>query len=311
MAFRLKHEETAAHGVRRLAAKQLRSARDQLRKSAVPADEAIHEARKSLKKTRALLQLIDADGGRVRRKEEKALRDVSGVLSRLRDADAMIEILEKLRRRNPRLLSEHAFARVRRRLRSNRQAAMKDAKRDGIWSAAVRTLGRLRDAARDWRQEHRGFGALAAGLRKAHKDGRNAMARARRTERAGDFHEWRKQAKTLWYELRLIEAAGPRIRGDVRALHAAESALGDDHNLVVLCETLAKDTSVCSREDLDRIRPAADRFQCQLRKKAVAACGRIYEPRSGEFVRGVRRAWKTWRRRTHNNRRDARLAHTA
>ena len=36
------------------------------------------------------------------------------------------------------------------------------------------------------------------------------MARARKGQRAADFHEWRKQIKALWYELRLVE--GPSAR---------------------------------------------------------------------------------------------------
>ena len=81
------------------------------------------------------------------------------------------------------------------------------------------------------------------------------MARARKSQRAVDFHEWRKQIKALWYELRLVEGSGPRIRRDVTALHRAEAWLGNEHNVVVLCDELSKDVPQGhGRIDLDRVR---------------------------------------------------------
>ena len=81
------------------------------------------------------------------------------------------------------------------------------------------------------------------------------MARARKSQRAADYHEWRKQIKALWYELRLVEGSGPRIRRDVKALHRAEEWLGNDHNVVVLCDALSKELPQGdSRIDLDRVR---------------------------------------------------------
>ena len=40
---------------------------------------------------------------------------------------------------------------------------------------------------------------------------------------------------TFGYELRLIDACSRTVHRDVAALHRAETLLGDDHNVVVLC----------------------------------------------------------------------------
>jgi hypothetical protein len=58
MAFRLRPGESVAHGLRRLAKKELRSAWTELRKTDPPPDEAIHDARNSVKKVRAVMDLI-------------------------------------------------------------------------------------------------------------------------------------------------------------------------------------------------------------------------------------------------------------
>ncbi len=298
MAYRLRRQETIAQGLRRLARKELRAAHGELRRANPPREEAIHEGRKSVKKARAIVQLIDADGGSGLAGSRKRLGRVNRILSRLRDADAMIEILTKLRDHDARLFSEHTFARVRRRLLSNKRSAMEAAGRDGAWKKVDRQLRKLRRAAKRWRPAHRRFGALAPGIRAAHRRGRKAMARAQKTQRAADFHDWRKQMKTLWYQLRLLEECGPAIRRDVAALHRAESELGDDHNVVVLCAELWKDSSVCGGPlALSRLRQSADRYQCELRRKAVASVQRIYARTSGDCVRGVKRAWKGWQKR--------------
>jgi hypothetical protein len=301
MAFRLKPREKVGDGLRRLAAKALQSARDDLRDSTPPPDTAIFAARKSLKKVRTIRDLIAADEGAHLGGANKRLRRINRRLSTLRDADALLEILKKLRRSNPRLFDEHTFARVRRRLADHKRASLA-ATADGAWDKVDRDLRALRRNAKRWQPKHRGFRALGDGLRVTLRKGRQALEQALRRERAGDFHEWRKYMKTLWYELRLIEAGGAEISRDVAALGRAQKELGDDHNLEVLCEALAKDPAAC---DVEALRHAVTRYQRALRRKAIAETAHIYSRVPDEYVREVRRAWKIWRR-DHTNARVAR-----
>ncbi len=311
MAFQVREGESIAHGLRRLARKELRRAREALRQSSPPRDEAIHEARKSVKKVRAIFDFIAEDHGRGLTACKKQLRSVNRTLSRLRDADAILEALHALKRRNPHVFSEHTFARVRRLLASRKQAAMDAAARDGVWTTLDRKLRKIRRAAKHWKPKHRGLGALVDGMQAAHRRGRHAMECARRTGHATDFHEWRKQIKALWYALRLIERAGPAIRRDVAALNRAETLLGDEHNLVVLCAELSKNASVCGGAvEIDRLRLAADRWQCAWRKRAGASAQRIYRRRSRQYVRALARAW-TIHRQPRRPKRARRRPHVA
>jgi len=190
-------------------------------------------------------------------------------------------------------MSEHAFARLRRWLSGCKQSAMDAAKRDDAWTAVERRLKKVRSGAKRWRPSHPRFGALAAGIRSAHKRGRKALAQAKDSGGAADFHEWRKEMKALWYSLRLVEGCATGIRKDVEQLHHAERWLGDDHNLVLLCAELSKDASVCGGPlELDRVRLAVDRYQKVLRGQAMAATRRIYAQKSAAYVRSVKRAWK-------------------
>jgi len=293
MAYRLKPRETIAHGLRRLARDELQSARDGLGGGSVPPDTAIFEARKSLKKVRTIRDLIAADEGAHLNRAKKMLRRVNRRLSTLRDADALLDILKKLRRSNPRLFDEHTFARVRRRLANHKRASMAAAADTGAWDSVDRDLRALRRNAKRWQPKHRRFRALGEGLRVTLRKGRQALERAQRRQRADDFHEWRKRVKALWYDLRLIEECSPEISRDVMALHRAQAELGDDHNLEVLCEELSMDPAVC---DVERLRHAVHRYQRALRRKAVADAARIYSRLPDEYLRDVRYAWKIWQR---------------
>jgi CHAD domain-containing protein len=294
MAFRLRLTESVPDGLRRLAKNELGSISKHLHGATHPRDDAIHEARKSVKKVRAILEVVDGDRGRGLGKSSKRLQAISRRLSALRDADAMLEILQKLRSHDGHALSPRTFARVSRRLTAHKQSLRKAVNRKSTWRHLDQSVRKIRRSVRQWEPAHGQFGALAAGIRLSHRRGRKAMARARQRQGADDFHEWRKQMKALWYELRLVEDASPRIRRDVIALHRAESWLGDEHNMVVLCEELSKDGSICDgRVDLDRMRLAADRYQCELREKALARAKRIYARGSREYAEIIGRAWKT------------------
>jgi len=293
MSFRLRDGQPIARELRRLAQEELRSARQDLRRSMPPEDTAIREARKSLKKVRAIAKLIGADDGRGLGKDPKRLRKVSRTLAGVRDADARLEILTKLTERNPRVVDEHTFARLRRSLAAHKNESKRGAARRGAWRAVNRTLGKLRKGAGDWRPAHRRFRAIATGLEATHRRGRRLLARARKRQRAEDFHEWRKQVKALWYELRLIASADRSVARDVAALDRAAEWLGDDHNVVLLCDALDKDAAAC---DLQQLRAAAVRYQRELRRKAIAATRRIYARKSAAYVRDVKRAWKNSRR---------------
>jgi CHAD domain-containing protein len=304
MAFELRADESVRHGLRRLARKELGSTQERIGGDRPPGEDAIHDARKSVKKVRAILELIAADDGHGLDGAKRLLRDVNRMLSCLRDADAMIATLALLQSRHPDLFSEHGYARIRRQLLERRQQAVAEASR-ATWKELARSLRAVRRAARRWRPDQRGFGALAPGIRATCRRGRHALTRARRTDAADDFHAWRKEMKVLWYALRLIGAGTPAVTRDIRALHNAEHWLGDDHNLAVLCGTLANDPTVCqSPVDVHRLQCAVDAMQRDLRHKAVRRTHAIFAARPREYEARIERAWRM-RRGGHANRRPA------
>ena len=77
-------------------------------------------------------------------------------------------------------------------------------------------------------------------IRKAHQIARTAGKKALRSRDDNDFHEWRKKAKRLMYELTL---AGPELAHPAKKIKTADKlqkTLGDRHDLVLVQERLQK-----------------------------------------------------------------------
>jgi CHAD domain-containing protein len=296
MAFELRPSEPPRRGLRRLARKELAAAREAIRAATPPSEEAVFTARKSLKKVRAVLQLIDADGGRGLGGAKSRLRKVNRTLSCVRDADALIQTLATLKAHQPKLFSEHRYARIRRGLVAGQRAALAGARHRDAWQEAAHHLRVLRASAQAWTTRHRGFSAMAPGIRDVARRARLALARAKETNVAADFHAWRKEMKALWYALRLVGGGTAAIGRDLRALQSAERWLGDDHNLVVLCATLAKDPNACRGPlQVARLQDAVNATQAMLRRKAIARTRTIFTIRPRDYATRVERAYRARR----------------
>jgi CHAD domain-containing protein len=97
MAYSLKRDESVTHGLKRVVSDEMESAGTQLSgDQKTGRDKAIHEARKSIKKVRALVRLVSADLGDTCARENVRLRDVARRLSEFRDAFAIIATFDDL-----------------------------------------------------------------------------------------------------------------------------------------------------------------------------------------------------------------------
>src|SRR5271166_1235559 len=97
MAYVLMAGESTAAGIKRVIEEELEAAAAQLgKKSIASRDEAIHEARKSVKKIRAALRLVEDDLPVLFNRENRRLRDTGRKLASFRDAAASIEIFDKV-----------------------------------------------------------------------------------------------------------------------------------------------------------------------------------------------------------------------
>ncbi|HUB80968.1 MAG TPA: CHAD domain-containing protein [Bryobacteraceae bacterium] len=296
MAYRFKHRQTVPQNVKRIAAEQLDSAIALLkRKRGASREDSIHKVRKSIKKTRALLRLVRPDLDGFFDDENIRLRDVAHNLSDLRDAVAVIGTMDNLRHRRNGAGLAKPLASVRRHvLREKRQLEIQ-ASAQKLLPAAASELTKARQSIRYWPLKTDGFNAIAAGLRQTYRQGRKAMAAARKSGRIEDYHEWRKRVKDLWYHVRLLN----RIWGDVmsayeQSLNRLEDALGEDINLSILEKKVATLAAGNASVPAASLRRAVDSTRRELRRQAQETGAKVYAEKPREFVRQFQRLWKSW-----------------
>jgi CHAD domain-containing protein len=309
-SYRLAREESAADGVRRVAAARAEKAAKRLREAS---DEeraaAIHGARKDLKKIRAALRLVrDELGKKTYRAESRRYREAGRLLSASRDASVKLETLAGLRKRSgdalPASLARACAAALeadRARIegaaagseaeRIESAAAGNGTKRIGEALAAIEAAAEVVPA---WDLGGGSWSLIAPGLTRSYREGREALARTRRHGSAANVHELRKRVKDLWYQLRLLHDAWPeQLQASAAEAHRLAELLGDHHDLAVLAADLG------SRQELDANRSQAEQLiaarQDELLREALALGARLYAEKPKHFRRRIRAYWRAWK----------------
>ena len=297
MAYRIKRNESVPEAVRRIAGEEINSISSQLaHATGKRRDEAIHEARKSVKKTRALLRLVRPGLEDAYRVESEVLRDVGRTLSELRDAGSVIEILGKLQEKYPARIERSAANPIRRVLLQKKEEGEKRANLTEMLHDAAVKLRAMGKRVRRWPIGADGFAAIEDGFETTLRSGRGAFRLAKDKPRPENYHEWRKRLKDHWYHVRLLENLWTEIMlGYEASLKDVETWLGDDHNLVLLRERLmAEPDRFGPQKSIAPILDHIEKYQKELRDNAEALGERIYEEKPARFVRRIRQLWRDW-----------------
>lgn len=294
MALELSHKRSGTRGARRIARKQIAEAVQALG-NGIPSDEAVHTARKELKKARATLRLLRSALGKKRyRAENRRLRDIARPLSELRDSKVLLDTVDKLAEQSPHGNGAASLGELRRDLERSRAAVSRkllsgpeplEAQRELLRTACKRASG--------WPVGKHGWSVLGRGLERVYRAGREALAAAEADPCAENLHEWRKQTKYLWHELQLLAPLHPdRIDRLARQTHRLSEYLGDDHDLSVLRAKLAGERGGNSEE----LRHVIERRGEELREKAFTLGKRLYQESPDAFHSRMAKYWRQWRR---------------
>jgi len=106
-----------------------------------------------------------------------------------------------------------------------------------------------------------------------------------------NLHEWRKQAKYLWHQLQLFEAAwtgSEKELGD--QTQKLSQLLGDDHDLAALRETLAADPLAYGHRILKGVFAVIDRRREELKRQAFALGRKLYKDSPKVFTSRIEAA---------------------
>jgi CHAD domain-containing protein len=281
MAFELSPGRPISKQLPRLARKGLRRAVEGIdRKRA--ADAAVHDARKSVKKVRAILRLLERPLGRHYAADNDRLRKAARQLSNLRDADAMLQTFAALCATYAAILTSSIQSAVNRGLRSRRRALWR---RAGTFvRRALRDLRRARRTVPERIETCARASAARTGYVRGYRRARAAMAPITMASDAAEFHRWRRRVKDHWYHVRLFAPRHRSLTARAQSLRRLETDLGDDHDLAVLRDVLLGEPEKFGRAKITAIvLGCIEKRQHTLRRLAISRGRRLFASSARRF----------------------------
>jgi CHAD domain-containing protein len=297
MPYRLKAHEDPAQGIKRIVCEQIDEAIKTLTDREVDRYTGVHQARKCFKKIRGVLRLVRTELGDVFRTENKWFRDIGRDLSHVRDAEALLETLDKLRHAFAEQLRPHALRAIRKALVQRRQTiADEQVDVDTRVESIVTALGEAKQRVMSWPLFLQTYAALDTGLQQTYRRGRKARELAYRDPTPEHFHEWRKRVKDHWYHLRILEAVWPEVIAGYRhALKDLSDLLGDDHDLVVFRQTLRDHPEAFGADrDIQLLLGLIDRRQAELHTRVETLGQRVFAEKPSRFLARLQQYVEAW-----------------
>ena len=281
-AYRLNAGEPLPEGIALSAYGRIDHAIAELRgKTDSTAEESVHEARKDLKKLRALLRMMRGElGEETFRRENACLRDAGRELASVRDNDVMLDTLKALD------LPAGMESELRKAIQAHRARDGRD-ERSTAARGAVAMLREARGRVDGWPLERDSFDALREGLERTYRHGRRDLRAVRTDPTVEALHEWRKRVKELWYHHTLLRALWPPVMqalGD--EAHELANRLGDDHDLAMLADWV-RHHSEAEPEFFE----AVDRRRSELQSEAISLGERLYADKPSAYARRLHGLW--------------------
>ena len=289
--FRLASGERVSEGLRRIVRARLDEAIGGLDAAGDDAlDEAIHEARKALKRVRSTLRLArDELGEDVYRRENVGFRDAGRRLSGARDSQVVVETLDGLCERCRGELPPGGLTALRDALREEHEAARQRLQANaGAVRDVVEELRAARARTASWPIARDDLDALAPGLRRIYRRGRKSLRAVH--EQPGDeaMHELRKRAKDLWHASQILGPAAPKkTKRMAKRAHKLSDLIGEEHDLTVLQQTAERHSEHLSEAERVALEELIERRRTGLRRRALPRAERLYRRKPRAAVRRV------------------------
>jgi CHAD domain-containing protein len=295
MGYVLEQAEPLGPGLRRILLEETAGAAEGLeRASESDWEEAVHEARKSLKKSRAIVRLTRSAMGPLYGEANALLRGVGRSLSVVRDAGVMVTTIDKLAEAAREPATGEVIEPVRGVLVDLRGRVTDEAMTDRLQERVARGIRRASALLTKVSWERVDWQVVEAGLRREYGRGRSALRAARRDPGGEATHEWRKRVKDHWYHLRLLRRGwSPVLKRTAKAAHELSDLLGDEHDLAVLAEDLrANSGTLWEPARAEFIAAMAERKRGELFGEAVPFGRRLYAEKPPRFTARIRRYWE-------------------
>jgi len=305
MSYELRHDETLGDNLCRICRKQIEGAVAVAKGETKTDDTLVHEMRKHLKKARGALRLVRKEIGRgMYRTQDHALRDVARLTSDIRDAEVRLQTVRELQEVTQRD-GHGTYGNLEVMLTlelENFMAAFAE------WQTqAVPLLEQAASAVDCWTLDQFSCKQLCCAVQESYRRGRRALATATADPTTENFHQFRTRAKTLWYQLRILQPVNPVVLKTLSDdLHSLGDLLGRAHDLSFLAERLRSEhgKSKWEREG-QRLLAVIEVSQHDLQRGATELAEHFFAERPRDFSSRVGSWLQDWEGKSSHSVADA------
>lgn len=294
MSYRIDPALPVAREVRRIADEEIAAIIAGLETMPGGRQMAVHAARKRLKRLRGLMKLVGGGNEAFHDRYNRLFRDLSRALSHARDADALVETIDRFPDEGK--AGGNDLQVVREHLASRRDRIVHETSAFG--EARATTLAGLRAAREAFAgldlpdDPDEGAALLARGARDMVRKAKRALRRARKRGGADDFHELRKALKYHWMHLGLLDDMWPGASSVRRKrANALGDLLGELNDIANMYEVLdAEEQAIGAPETVARFRRKLEKREKVLRKAILARAGALLEGEGKKLRKKIGRA---------------------
>jgi CHAD domain-containing protein len=251
----------------------------------VPPERIVHETRKTLKRARALVRLqLHALGPKRYRRCNAALRQCGRQLAGARDAQVVLDTLDRLIQSHPKQLANSpAIDALRARLLAERERTEGPTGHGA--PARAQVLLQLHSTRADlagWRPSRGDRATAREGLHDIYRQGRRRGRSARKAKTSQALHDWRKRVKDLRYAAEALQ-----LDQVARTADRLGETIGAEHDLWLLAQCLRRHRSCFKGDKVARkaLRRSIARRRRRLRRRAFKLGKGLYRQSPKRFVR--------------------------
>jgi CHAD domain-containing protein len=293
MSYELRPDETVGDGIQRIICHQIEGAIGASSSKQNGKGSPVHETRKHLKKARSALRLAAGVINRdVWKREDQRLRKVGQLISEVRDAEVRLQTVRQLRE----------FAKGKKRsFRETEELLAFEL--DSFLAAfsewpeeAKQRLTQTLDRIRAWPLDDLRCKQLRQSVQKTYKRGRKALDAAIQKKSTKNLHTFRKRAKDLWYQLRILRPLAPAVFCELNdEVKTIGRYLGQVHDLAFVAERLSSIIGSARKQQGDRVLNALiDSREKELKRTAIALGEGFYGERPRQFARRLSQYFSKW-----------------
>ncbi len=295
MTYRLEPLRPVDQSVKTIASSQIRDLVADHGNGA-PSPVAVHEARKALKRLRALLSLVREGMDRDDLRREKArLRDIAGSLAGARDSHVMTETAKALRGDAMPPGCQSAAKALVKLLEEKRHQAESEL-HSGPERLPVDALEEARGALEALPLDHLGFSDILGGFIATYRRGRQLYSEIARGGAVDErYHDLRKEVQQHWRHLQLLSNAWPKaLRPQIALAHELAETLGRDHDVSVLAAFARENAGeIGHARSLEAYLGLCGERQEALRARAELLARRLYADKPKAIRKRIRVYWET------------------